>query len=200
MKKGNTSELEGVAFSRFLNGNGMWAGELGGNQDRAPSSGLCPIQLYVLWGPAGSDLCSVLESRKDVQSAVHRIQGALTSCFFWNHFLCWILSWFLGEMTLNPVSMNLGFYLENGNVLFHRATCPCSSGRCNDWLHWIFYLRKMYLTCFWDVVGGMEFLYQRDESKLSMQIGSGGCPFGLQHDLKRDLTHSVCFHLLSANV
>ena len=115
-------------------------------------------------------------------------------------FLCWILSWFLGEMTLNPVSMNLGFYLENGNVLFHRASCPCSSERCNDWLRWIFYLRKMYLTCFWDVVGGMEVLYQRDESKLSMQIGSRGCPFGLQRDLKRDLTHSVCFHLLSANV
>lgn len=97
-------------------------------------------------------------------------------------FLCWILSWFLGEMTLNPVSMNLGFCVKNGNVLFHRATCPCSSERCNDW---IFYLRKMYLTCFWDVVGGMEFLYRRDESKLSMQIGSRGCPFGLQRDLKR---------------
>lgn len=61
MKKGNTSKLEGVAFSRFLNGNGIWAGELGGNQDRAPSNGWCPIQLYVLWVTAGSDLCSALE-------------------------------------------------------------------------------------------------------------------------------------------
>lgn len=29
------------------------------------------------------------------------------------------LSWFLGEMTLNPVTVNLDFNVENGNDLSH---------------------------------------------------------------------------------
>lgn len=142
-------------------------------QERGTSSGI--LSNCICGGSQqASDFCTVLGAscpvesglgRTDVQSAVQRIQRTLTSCFS-GSFLCLILSWFLGEMTLNSVSVNLDFNLENGNVLFRRATCPCSSKR-DDWLCRIFCLRKLYMAFFWNVVGGMESCTERSESKLS---------------------------------
>lgn len=95
-------------------------------------------------------------------------------------FLCLILPCFLGEMTLNSESVNLDFNLESGNVLFWIEPPIFEVVKRDDWLCRIFYLRKLYITFFWNVVGGMEFLYQRNESNFPRKpVDSVGVPLSL---------------------
>lgn len=84
------------------------------------------IQLYMWWVTAGfrvlhcsgSQLsCRVWLGRTDIQSAVRRSRKH-SPVVSLESFLCLILSWFLGEMTLNSECVNLDFNLENGNFLF----------------------------------------------------------------------------------